>query len=949
MAKACSPYAPPKFIERSEAADRGEYLGAALRNAEASGMYTKVREGFDEAWKQEQIAHLQQMLPMDFKDLNNYFLKSGWISLDKKATKAAVDQGFADPVYKASRDIDKIGTAAAVTKTYLESVSGGVLQLADNFLRKVNAGEAATVEGMAFAQQMQQLSRFGGYVLGWDQAYGRAVRMQGLRNKSATRDLDKYIDDVTDQLGNMGQYQNKFQEIAAKLQDPMQKADGVNELINLAKRVQFLGDPAKIARTSMAMEIAGNAWSEVFINGLLSAPATFAANASGLVWTVARPMLQLGAAKMFSVATGSKMAEQAAAEAAASLSAIYSAFGDAAQLGWHAAKTETTIYQAGASQELKDRVGIHGEVMAEVFQRRGWDRPDDGLLDTITKIGQITRLPSRALLGTDEMAKHLVVRGEVAARAVQNAAKQGVDFTDKAALQTFIDSEMNAAFSLKGPEVWDKYKVNSVYNLQTGIMAEADAATFQEVNGFAQQVQKVLSNFPILRPFIPFVRTPLNILKQGFVESTGLGAIMNAGKALADSGFNPTVAKIKITQQLMEDPGETFRITGQIALTTSLAATFYGMAMSGSLIGGGPGRWASGGRNSDAQKAWEQSMREQGKSPYSIIVGNMAIPFDRFGEPVSIVLRLAADMGMYSSYVSQGAQEEWMAGLASIMVSGLYQASFLKGINDVVDIVSDPSATFGKKGGRTIQNWMATQTPFGGLLNYVDKVVDPYKHAYEGATFTEVMRVHEDTFGTGIFGKIADRIPGFNGTPAMVDQIAGALVPALPGAGPSGLNPLQMAVPFMPRGIKGADDVWTAIYSIKGSYQEKRPTDMRLTNAEQQDLNARMSRMVLNGKTVREAILEYYNSTAVQKYVGNRGAAFSDVRTKVEAGFDQIVNDYYQAALTGLMTDNRQVRERALLREGMKQAAEQGNFDEARSIDGRIDELFKESRLRGVF
>jgi len=371
--------------------------------------------------------------------------------------------------------------------------------------------------------------------------------------------------------------------------------------------------------------------------------------------------------------------------------------------------------------------------------------------------------------------------------------------------------------------------------------------------------------------------------------------------------------------------------------------------MSGTLIGGGPGRWASGGRNSDAQKAWELSMREQGKSPYSIMVGDTAVPFDRFGEPISIVLRMAADMGMYSSYVSQGAQEEWMAGLATVMVSGLYQASFLKGINDVVDIISDPSATFGKKGGRTVQNWMATQTPFGGLLNYVDKVTDPYKHSYEGATFAEVMRVHEDTFGTGIFAKIADRIPGFAGTPAMVDQIAGALVPAVPGGGPSGLNPLQMAVPFMPRGIKGADDVWTAIYAIKGSYQEKRPTDMRLTNAEQQDLNARMSRMVINGKTVRESILEYYNSSAVQRYVKNRGAAFSDVRTNVEKGFDQIVNDYYQAALTDLGVSNRQVRERALLIEGRKQAAQTGNFDEARSIDTRIDELFQDARLRGVF
>ena len=38
--------------------------------------------------------------------------------------------------------------------------------MAGNFLRKVNAGEDATEEGLLLARQMQGASRFGGYVLG---------------------------------------------------------------------------------------------------------------------------------------------------------------------------------------------------------------------------------------------------------------------------------------------------------------------------------------------------------------------------------------------------------------------------------------------------------------------------------------------------------------------------------------------------------------------------------------------------------------------------------------------------------------------------------------------------------------------------------------------------------------------------------------------------------------
>ena len=145
MAKACSPSALPAFIQRSEEIDKGGHLGSLLRNAEESGIYTKTRAGHDTEWTTQAVNHLQQMLPMDFKQLNDYYVKMGWLKLDRKASAKAAAQGFADPVFKGSRDVEKIGTAAALTKTYLEAISNGINQLADSFLRKVDLGEDATV------------------------------------------------------------------------------------------------------------------------------------------------------------------------------------------------------------------------------------------------------------------------------------------------------------------------------------------------------------------------------------------------------------------------------------------------------------------------------------------------------------------------------------------------------------------------------------------------------------------------------------------------------------------------------------------------------------------------------------------------------------------------------------------------------------------------------------
>ena len=59
----------------------------------------------------------------------------------------------------------------------------------------------------------------------------------------------------------------------------------------------------------------------------------------------------------------------------------------------------------------------------------------------------------------------------------------------------------------------------------------ARESVFQEENRIAKGINKGINNSgpfrAVLKPFIPFVTTPTNILKQGLYESTGLDA---AGK-----------------------------------------------------------------------------------------------------------------------------------------------------------------------------------------------------------------------------------------------------------------------------------------------------------------------------------------------------------------------------------------------------------------------------------
>ena len=53
----------------------------------------------------------------------------------------------------------------------------------------------------------------------------------------------------------------------------------------------------------------------------------------------------------------------------------------------------------------------------------------------------------------------------------------------------------------------------------------------------------------------------------------------------------------------------------------------------------------------------------------------------------------------------------------------------------------------------------ATQLPFGGLLSFVDRLDNPYRAAYEGATFTEMLKFTEIEMGRGVFGKAGQQDP----------------------------------------------------------------------------------------------------------------------------------------------------------------------------------------------
>ena len=924
----CNP--PSEQYSRNPFNDDGNPIGVAL------GEMLKGKEGgknietrnWDVVKVRKKAKQAGIVANMSYENLEAYWMSEGWASINKNG----------ELIGNRSFDPEDMGIVADTTNTFLQQRGGAVRDLAGEFLRKVNGGVDATAEGMALAREMQGVGRTAEVMLGWRQKLGRGL--DALNNAESPYlspinkiEYDQSIRDA-DKLNGLNA---KFAEIAAKLGDPKQAGEAINMLIETAEAVRYLDNPADIARATTGMTIAGKWWSTLFINGLLSNTNTLLTNVAALSYAVARPAMQIVGAQAFSVwAPGIK--RQAMLEASASLGAMYEAAGDALLIGRRAFMEELPTHtkvdvERGLGFTKAEARGLLGE------------NADPGVLDVIGKFGHVVRLPGRALLGTDEVAKHLAIRGEVAARGVRRALKDGADVTTREAMQNAVKEEMALAFNLDRKEVWQKYALNdSQGSYELGQLAEygrsvytvAEEATFQQSNKLAAGVNKVLRAAPALRPFFPFVKTPTNILITGF-ESTGLGAVGNAFNIAKQNSFNPTATLLDINKKLLQDPSQSALYAGQVATMGVIFTTVWGQVMSGNMTGGGPAVYMPQGKRREAQYAW----KKQGNEAYVWKTPMGTIPFARMPEPFATIMRMTADAGSYSAYMTTEEQEGVNAAMVGLMATSVFDASFFGSVHAFLDVIGGGADRFDMNLGKLAKDYSATQVPFGGLLSQIDRANDPYKGIIEPVGISEMWRIHENLFTNGIFSKIADRMPGVT-RPQHIDPVSGDPVFIYPGYGPEGMNPFEQSIPMFPRNLK-SDEAYDVLFKVTGGFTQYGGAN-KLTDTEQQELNGYIAKVRINGVSLQDAIIKFGKRSDVAEYMRLKGNTTLNVRTKIQDDLNKIRRKYETLGYRDLVNANDSVLARSAKISEIKRAKKAGDFQKQSKLQTELDGLFNRAR-----
>ena len=952
----CTTRSEPAFVGRVRNAD-GEpdsVMARWMSRVVESLKGQKQREGFWEdfsKWRAEEFAEIS---PGGLEGLLGYFQRKGLAVLDKDGNFLELGDGAS------LKDLSKTMAAPlAAAKIYMEASGAGIREMASNLLTIAKNGQDPMSAAIAFGKELKAASDAGAAILGIDQELGRSLAGQrrvlpgfeemdlGVAGPQFSRASREELARVQTEEGRQ-----MLDEILQKLNDPTTQDAALDDLMGLASRAKLASNPLEVFRVASTINMARGWWEEVWVNGLLSSPRTFVTNAMSVSYAMSRPIMQYIPAKITEAVARGIGADQlgdsarvVAAEASAAIQAMNMAYRDAFILGWKGAVEEQDIYgplvgrselvmkQSINSKNLEDMLlnsATGRGNLSRIFGGRTQLSASEAMV--VDTIGKVVRVPTAAMLGTDTFVKHLSIRGEIAAQAVRRASRDGVDISDAKEMAGYMDREMKAAFFLDGPEgrsTFEKYQLRPDYEGTYDIRRRANENTFQEENALAAKVTELREMMPFLKPFVPFVKTPLNIINAGF-NATGMPATFKALKAL---GENPLTAHLRIVEELAKDPAKSFEMAGQVSTMAGLVAVVWAGVHDGSIMSGGPGRWAEGGKYGPQQRAWLNAMQNTGRVPYGIRTPFGDVPFDRFGEPFALFLKMTADVAHLSSEMDDLEREEVATAWLSVGLGGLYNASFLQGVEDLVKVMK------GEDLGVVGQNLVATQMPFGSFLAFVEGQINPYQKMYRNTDFASMLSAQSDIFGNGILGKIASRIPGVGGAPMRIDQVTGQPVPLYPGHGRHGLNVLQSSVPVMPRGEPNGDMTWENIRRVRGKYVESKSSiDEVMTPKERQQWNATNASVTLNGLTFAQWVNRFASRRDVAASTG-RGIVNDDQRTGIEMEFDAMKTRYKQAADEAYFRINPSANRRASLLEASRDSFGANDVEGARQYKGKAQEL----------
>tara|TARA_R110000796_G_scaffold242899_1_gene365213 strand:- start:55 stop:3306 length:3252 start_codon:yes stop_codon:yes gene_type:complete len=320
------------------------------------------------------------------------------------------------------------------------------------------------------------------------------------------------------------------------IKEALDAAGGADLTKDMARMFSELDDPAKVGRfvKDASKVTTSDMLYEVWINGLLSSPATHMVNILSNVLTASLAVGERKVASMIgdSIPTG---------EASAQLKGMVDGSRDGLRLAWQALKTGEPL-----DTLEKIEVSKHRAVSSENLNISG----TAGVF--VDYLGEVVRIPGKLLTAGDAFFKSVGYRMELHAQAYRQTFEEGLK--GDAAAKRAIEIINNPPANIK--------------------LAAVDASRYQTFTNELGKIGKVGEQFrnkvPYARVIMPFVRTPVNIMSYTF-ERTPL--------ALASKTIRENISAGGARRDLA---------LGKLITGSTIMAVSADLALGGNITGAGP-------------------------------------------------------------------------------------------------------------------------------------------------------------------------------------------------------------------------------------------------------------------------------------------------------------------------------------------------------------------------
>ena len=337
-----------------------------------------------------------------------------------------------------------------------------------------------------------------------------------------------------------------------------------------------------------------------------------------------------------------------AGEAWAQLKGGIGAFGDALRLAKKNWQTGQSAYGSGKIEVKQNAISSNATLFGKSVR-------DTAFGKVIDFTGFIVQTPFRALEASDEFFKTIAYRGEMRARALRTVEQEIASGKIKpAAKEARLEELVNTPTGA----------------LKVASMDKAEYLTFTNApNAVAEAVQGLSRKLPIMKFFVPFVRTPANVWDFAFKHSVFAPLYSSVRADIAAGGARATEA------------------LGKMATGSMVMAFAADLAERGFITGGGP---------TSTQE--RNALKAMGWQPYSVKIGDKYYSYRRF-DPLSTNLAMAADFVELCQRLDEDEEaelDELAVKLVFSTANSLMSTNFMMGLADLAEAVSDPTRYSGK-------------------------------------------------------------------------------------------------------------------------------------------------------------------------------------------------------------------------------------------------------------